>query len=67
MFLFVFWIINFRVPQIFHIIKSVPCLFKKVKNHCSRSFVDSSKIHEIPTFGEMLSFVFSVNLGIKLN
>ena len=24
MFLFVLWIINFRVPQIFHIIKNVP-------------------------------------------
>ena len=32
MFLFVFWIINFGVPQIFHIIKSVPD-FKKIKKH----------------------------------
>ena len=28
MYLFVFWIINFGVPQVFHIIKSVPCLQK---------------------------------------
>ena len=26
--LFAFWIINFGVPQIFHITKSVPCLQK---------------------------------------
>ena len=28
MYLFVFWIINFDVLQIFHTIKSVPCLQK---------------------------------------
>ena len=33
MFLFVFWIVNFGVRQIFHIIKSVIPDFKKVKNH----------------------------------
>ena len=30
--LFVSWIINFGVPQIFHIIKVFP-VFEKVKNH----------------------------------
>ena len=34
MFLFVFWIINFGVPQIFHI-KVFPD-FKKIKNHWCR-------------------------------
>ena len=32
MFLFVFWIINFAVPQIFHTIKSDFPDFKKVEN-----------------------------------
>ena len=31
-YLFFFWIIDFGVPQIFHIIKVFP-VFKKVKNH----------------------------------
>ena len=53
MFLFVFWIINFSVPQIFH--KAFPD-FKKVKNHWFRqsSLVQfDRKIYTFVTFAKL--------------
>ena len=48
MFLFVFWIISFGVPQIFHIVKSVP-LHEKVKNHYSNDSPVNRKQLKIST------------------